>query len=106
MPDSGTTDMTMPSWAYEQLKLATYEPNTYCENEFGFGELSFVINGVDYAIPSHHWNEAIYYRDSDDIKCRQKVSPLDLLIEGHENLFIAGDTWMQLYYSVFDRTKN
>ena len=61
-PDSGTTMMTMPSWAYQMfLKQLNYplDSGYVCNPGFEFeqGELTVVINGVEYPIPSHHWIE-------------------------------------------------
>jgi hypothetical protein len=57
-PDSGTSLSTMPKWAYTIFTQASYPKNTPCAygGEQSFGDLVFVINGVDYPIPSHHWN--------------------------------------------------
>ena len=58
-PDSGTSLSTMPYWAHKIFKQAVYSPRSPCElgAEQSFGNLTFVINGIDYPIPSHHWNQ-------------------------------------------------
>lgn len=55
-PDSGTSLITMPSWAHDKIigKMPYLED---CENKFGFGMLTFVIDGKDYSVPSHHFME-------------------------------------------------
>jgi len=58
-PDSGTSLSTMPKWAFTKFEKATYPKRSPCglDSEQSFDDLVFVINGVDYPIPSHHWNE-------------------------------------------------
>lgn len=34
------------------------------------------------------------------------ISALDIEQEGTQNLFIVGDTFMQLFYTIFDRENN
>ena len=57
-PDSGTSMITFPSWAHEEF-MAEYGNVEDCEEgkEYTYGNLTFVINGVDYELPSHHWME-------------------------------------------------
>jgi hypothetical protein len=56
-PDSGTSKMTMPTkhLALFESKIG-YIPNLACRDAFGLGTLSYVIDGIPYEIPSHHWN--------------------------------------------------
>lgn len=42
------------------------------------------------------------YEDGDSI-CMTSISPLDIMQSGQENLFILGDSFMQEYYTIFDR---
>ena len=68
--------------------------------------MTFVIDGKSYQIPSHHWNERIKIKNSvaqPDGQCGTSVEPLDTTYEGLRDLFIVGDTFMQLYYTVYDR---
>ena len=39
--------------------MAEYGDTEDCEEgkEYEYGDLTFVINGVDYSLPSHHWME-------------------------------------------------
>jgi hypothetical protein len=48
----------MPKWAYSVFLEAVYPLDTPCAlgGEQLFGDLVFVIDGIDYSIPSHHWN--------------------------------------------------
>jgi hypothetical protein len=66
--------------------------------------MTFVINGEDYVIPSHHFMELYknVYTEGDSI-CMTSISPLDIMQRGQENLFIVGDSFMQLFYTIFDR---
>lgn len=42
------------------------------------------------------------YEKGDSV-CMTSISPLDIQQKGQQNLFILGDTFMQIYYSIFDR---
>lgn len=35
--------------------------------------------------------------------CMTSISSLDIFQKGQENLFILGDSFMQLFYTIFDR---
>ena len=56
-PDTGTSLLTFPSWAMEKFDedYPAYANGIPCESEFVHGDLNYVIDGVDYLIPSHHW---------------------------------------------------
>ncbi len=38
-----------------------------------------------------------------DRVCMTSISSLDIYQKGQENLFILGDSFMQLFYTIFDR---
>lgn len=102
-PDSGTSLITAPGWAIDTItsNLPYIEG---CDNDFDFGELTFVIDGVDYPIPSHHFMERYYnVYESGDSVCTTSITQLDILQDGQDNLFILGDVFMQIYYTIFDR---
>ena len=46
--------MTAPTWAYNKL-LNSLPQLENCDSKFAFGTLTFVIDGTDYDIPSHHF---------------------------------------------------
>ena len=57
-----------------------------------------MIGGKDYSLPSHHWNgrskpEFESFLGYDGI-CNSTIGPLDIHIDGLEDLFIAGDSFM------------
>ena len=66
-----------------------------------------MIGGKDYSLPSHHWNtrskpEFESFLGYDGV-CSTTIDALDVHIDGLEDLFIAGDSFMQMFYTVFDR---
>ena len=58
-PDSGTSLMTFPGWAFQKFTTSEHGQGKECEkgDEYKYGEITFVINGKNYALPSHHWME-------------------------------------------------
>jgi Eukaryotic aspartyl protease len=105
-PDSGTSLITTPSWAYEYLSGLLPQVEG-CQSQYVFGTLTFVINGKDYDIPSHHFMELYtdVYQPGDKV-CMTSISSLDIMQDGQANLFIVGDAFMQLFYTIFNRDDN
>ena len=101
--DSGTSLLTAPSWA-DDIILKNIPLVENCENKFGFGTLTFVIEGVEYNLPSHHFIERYtnVFSEGDSV-CMPVIARLDMPKENLQNLFIIGDVFMQIYYSIFDR---
>lgn len=104
-PDSGTSALTFPPGAYAEF-VQDYGDSISCtaDDVLNFGSLTYVIEGVHYNLPSHHWVRRTQ-DSSDDFggKCQSNISELDVNQPGLENMYIAGDLFMQLYYTVFDR---
>jgi hypothetical protein len=77
-PDSGTSLLTAPSWALPILEeVLPQEEN--CNNKHKFGSLTFVIDGIDYDVPSHHFMDI--YNDvyeAGDQYCMTSISTLDI----------------------------
>ena len=106
-PDTGTSLITFPSWAYDEF-MEDFGDVVECEEnvEYTFGDLTFVIGGDHYDIPSHHWYEretTTLAENSKGGNCQTTISNLDVFYDGLEDLFIAGDSFMQLFYTVYDR---
>jgi hypothetical protein len=57
----------MPSWAYKVFERKIGGSSFECEKGSDFEELDlvFVIDGVDYRMPKHHWMQ-VSYKDKDD----------------------------------------
>lgn len=75
-----------------------------CKNgdEFKQPKMTFVIDGKDFELPSHHWSQ---YK-ANMKKCTVSVMPLTISAHHNENMFILGNTFMQLYYTIFNRKHN
>lgn len=106
-PDSGTSQLCMPDWAYHKWLNTEWGNEYFCGEggEQSRPELTFVIDGKDYSIPSHHWNERQARPNGEGI-CSPTISPLTINQPRQENLFIIGDLFMQVFYSIFDRDNN
>jgi len=55
-PDSGTSLLRMPTWAFD-IALPQLPTDYQCESDLRFGDMTVVIDGVNYDIPSAHWME-------------------------------------------------
>lgn len=83
-----------------------YSDDQACFNEFTFGDLCYIMRGIEYCIPSHHWiSMTISTHDGDNTTgtCAHTIGTLDVGQQGLDNLFIGGDSFMQFWYTVFDR---
>ena len=105
-PDTGTSLLTFPKVEMKAFEEAhpewTEGANTACDSEHNFGDLTYKINGIEYPIPSSHWIERV--PDSDGTStCKHTIGTLDVGQPNLEHLFIGGDVFMQIYYTIFDR---
>ena len=94
----------MPDWAYDKWMDTKWAMSYPCSDygESDRPDLTFVINGVDYSLPSRHWNERTKLTEDKGI-CNPTISPLTIHQHGQGNLFIIGDAFMQVFYTIFDR---
>ena len=62
----------------------------------------FVLSGgQEYHLPAHHW---LMRQGPDDRgMCKSSVDELTIHSHGNQDMFILGDSFMQLYYTIFDR---
>ena len=105
-PDSGTSQITFPEWAVTQYESEFPEwVEGECEDDYDWGDLIYVINDIEYPIPSYHWNKRNLDTDTGVSTCKTRIHGLDVGA-GLDDLFIVGDTFMQIYYTVFDREEN
>jgi hypothetical protein len=77
-PDSGTSLLTVPSWALPRLEEVLPQEEG-CTNKHKFGTLTFVVDGIDYNVPSHHFMDVFHnvYR-SGDTYCMTSITALDI----------------------------
>ena len=60
-----------------------------------FGDLTYVINGVEYTLPSHHWiSRSIDENDPKGGQCSDIITELDVNQDGLEHMYILGDVFM------------
>ena len=66
-------------------------------------ELTYIINGVDYVVPAHHWMErTLEDSNSKGGFCKSSVNELNTGQDGLDDMHILGDTFMQLFYTIHD----
>ena len=70
------------------------------------GTLTFTIGGVDYDLPADHWWLTVSQFGGNKDYCVTMMEPMDCGTGEYEGLFIVGDTFMQLFYTVFNREHN
>ena len=78
-PDSGTSLLTAPSWAMS--KLDDVLPTEFnCGSKFDYPPLVYVIDGVHYELPSHHYMERYRnFKEEGDSVCAHTMATLDIL---------------------------
>lgn len=102
-PDSGTSLLTAPGWASKILQdvLPVIED---CAGVYEIGVLTYVIEGIDYELPSNQFmSHATDVMEPGDSICFSNISKLDILQKGQADLFVLGDAFMQMFYTIFDR---
>ena len=73
-------------------------------SELNYPDITYVINGIHYVLPSHHWiSRDIDETDPKGGLCSHTFSTLDVGQEGLEDMHILGDVFMQLFYTIHDR---
>ena len=102
-PDSGTSMLTMPKKHFKKFKESHGGFDCTKEDFNEIPEISYVIGGVEYALPAHHWmNRTIDPKNKKGGRCETSVSDLDVGFDGLEDMFILGDQFMQYYYTIHD----
>ena len=107
-PDSGTSLSTFPP-AHNEIFQGKYGDYVDCSEgeELEFPDMTYVIEGKEYVVPSHHWVRR--HHDKSRPKggsCHNNISELDVGQPGLEEMHILGDVFMQLYYTIHDRDQD
>ena len=96
-PDSGTSMATFPEGHHEDFEKRFGMNHVSCAegDELSYPSLTYVINGTEYEMPSHHWiSRSIDGRDAQGGKCSDNISKLGVGQVGLEEMYIVGDTFM------------
>ncbi len=103
--DSGTSMITFPPEQYKQT-TKDFPHIEHCNRDDVFPEITFFLgaNGDPYTLPSDHYMRKTEGKDG-SIDCSSVVSPLDLKSYSGKHVFLLGDIFMQIFYTVFDRDK-
>ncbi len=99
--DTGTSFIAGPSSGIEKT-LTSLGITDDCEGYETVGSLSFIFKNEsgekEYAIPK----EKFIFKDTEKKQCKALLVPLDVE-EPHGPLWILGDSFMEIYYTIFDR---
>ena len=82
-----------------------YGDSVECTEEelMSFPDMVYVIDGKEYNVPPHHWiARTVNSTDHSKGTCKTTMTELYLGGEGIEEMYILGDAFMQLYYTVHD----
>lgn len=103
-PDSGTSLLTFPPAALKEFNKKYGDTVDCTEDEFlKLPELTYVIDGIEYGLPSHHWaSRKTNEKSSKGGKCSSSVAELSVGQDGLEEMFILGDAFMQEFYTIHD----
>lgn len=92
--DSGTSHLAFPEWAMDVVKGKVPIRNipVPCTKSEEFGDLSFIMSGVEYKVPNMDWTfEPEKYRNSEKTGCRAAIRQRDL----RKEMFVLGDIFMR-----------
>ena len=76
-PDSGTSMATFPEGHYDDFVSEFGKVEVSCSEDdaLSFPEITYVINGIDYVISSHHWiTRSLDDDDAKGGKCNHVIS--------------------------------
>jgi len=82
--DSGTSEMTMPSWAVKKVhgKMPLKTNSMRCKSTQDFGDITFVINGFEYSLPNDDWVE----KNMDDFANNNQKTDVSQINDGLKHI--------------------
>jgi len=100
--DTGTSDFTMPSYAYEKFKeyVKLPEDDTDCREYDKLPRLTLVIGGIKYDLEKEDY--VTKAKDEEDGKtyCSYGLQMFDF--DPEDQLWLIGEIFLNKYYSVYD----
>lgn len=107
--DSGTSEMTMPTWALNQVigKMPLKYNSMICRNQTDYGDLTFIINGFEYTLPNDDWVNKI--PDYDANSAAQLLGPTKIYSsleaeEGHVEAAQVGPMRNEFLDEIMDQS--
>jgi len=102
--DSGTPGLALPKWFSDAILGATGPVTSNCEGISQLPDITFIVDGTEYPVPSTDYVVAI--PEENGTKTCQTQWSTGQESPGYakflENFIILGDAFMKTYYSAFD----